>query len=109
MSSHTQVPGMIEPFEIDDRYYKKSRATRRRVGYVAKGEKMEWISVEDRLPKPYRAVLTCNAKGICQDERDPLVGAWQNEGEMFWFRVWCPKPGQRLTPTHWMPLPEPPA
>jgi len=71
---------------------------------------MKWISVEERLPVANNAVLTCDMNGICQDERDPLVGAWQNEdGGVLWFRVWFPdSEGWGLTPTHWMPLPDPP-
>jgi hypothetical protein len=66
----------------------------------------EWISVKDMLPPPYTAVLTCNINGVSQDERDPIIGAWQNENGLIWFEPWR---DNEITPTHWMPLPDPPS
>jgi hypothetical protein len=70
-----------------------------------KGE-MQWISVKDRLPEIGDAVLTCNTGGISSDEREPLIG-FIEEKDKKWYRPWV-VPSQELTPTHWMPFPDPP-
>ena len=58
------------------------------------GEKMEWISVKDRLPTPEEwniSVLAYLRSGTCR------VSSYSPRAGGFWFDV-----------THWMPLPDPP-
>ena len=54
----------------------------------------EWISVDDRLPKPFESVLVF---------RDGKISIDYNEGNG-WFAY--DFNGKRVT--HWMPLPKPP-
>ena len=60
---------------------------------------MHWVSVHDRLPEKEGTVLAWYGAPsfsyvlCCLDED----GNWQEEGT-----------GEGATPTHWMPLPEPP-
>jgi hypothetical protein len=63
--------------------------------------KMEWISVNDKLPGKGDPVLTCDINGICMDEREPVIG-FIDEGDNKWYMTWTEC---ELTPTHWMPLP----
>lgn len=77
----------------------------------------EWISVKDRLPdkgipvlcclkrfdemRPYVGIYYCDVR---RHESLPWVPHWQEydalaQNQKFWGQV---------TPTHWMPLPEPP-
>ena len=59
----------------------------------------EWISVKDRLPEGYEAVIVCRkGRGGCIVEQ----GCLDVNG---WWRVY----GTRTkSVTHWMPLPDPP-
>lgn len=52
----------------------------------------EWISVKDRLPKPFKQVLVYDAF-----EENITVGLYGNGDWLFSEHI-----------THWMPLPEPP-
>lgn len=59
---------------------------------------MEWISIKDRLPKPYEDVLvSVNGKYVCEGYRDSVF--------------WC-IPGHKGVCdndiTHWTQMPEPP-
>jgi len=63
-----------------------------------------WIAVEERLPKPDTFAIVATKNGVCeafyglrgvQSPDDPPYWSVVDYGE-----VW---------PTHWMPLPEPPA
>lgn len=75
---------------------------------------MEWISVEDRLPTNDDDVLVYNPKdGISIGEFDlaKVHGYYEEDGSYFitnsgWETEysWAPY----MSPTHWMPLPEPP-
>jgi hypothetical protein len=59
---------------------------------------LSWISVAERLPAPGDKVLAFDpAMPIIQTGRADADGRWNCEGLGF------------LTPTHWMPLPEPPS
>ena len=65
---------------------------------------MDWISVKDRVPEPDQDVLVYNPKdGINLGEFDPDQVSEYDSG---WttFYEWAPT----MSPTHWMPLPEPP-
>lgn len=56
----------------------------------------KWISVEERLPKTWKDVLTCRRNGHVEMNWLMLVDGWH-------------KDDPELNPvTHWMPLPEPP-
>jgi hypothetical protein len=81
----------------------------------------EWIKVSDNIPLPNTAVLLCLVDGETQDDRDARIGWWEElENPQHYPRdrmVWtyaAPNVWNRIecvrgrTPTHWMPLPEPP-
>lgn len=53
----------------------------------------EWISVEERLPKPTYCVLVVNAYGEMEIDALGTDGEWMGMVEEV---------------THWMPLPTPP-
>ena len=54
----------------------------------------EWISVDDRLPEPKENAICINRHG------DMMIGTYTECGWMF--------PCYFESPTHWMPLPQPP-
>lgn len=54
----------------------------------------EWISVKDRLPEPKEKAICLNRDG------EMMIGTYTEWGWMF--------PCYFKSPTHWMPLPEPP-
>lgn len=56
----------------------------------------EWISVEERLPEDGQRVLVCSLYDL------------QNIGWLLGDGRWQIKTSYPDTPTHWMPLPEPP-
>jgi hypothetical protein len=56
---------------------------------------MEWISVEDRLPKDYQLVIVDG--GVARLQGDFWYSYTGSNGRFITWRV-----------THWMPLPEPP-
>jgi hypothetical protein len=64
------------------------------------GEKMEWINVEDKLPKEDVTVLTFSTNY----PEDPVIFEYlvcmSEDGEPLWY--------DSINVTHWMPLPEPP-
>ena len=66
----------------------------------------QWIPVTERLPQEGVDVLVSSP---CPNSDTPNVdiASWGNEGaqEPVWREAYC----GRLWPTHWMPLPEPPA
>ena len=65
-----------------------------------------WISVKERLPKPYETVLTCRqmllngTKTICIECLSISYGETPVWGKDY--KTWKSKV------THWMPLPQPP-
>ena len=81
----------------------------------------EWISVEKRLPELERSVLVHNnlAPGnpsgymeSCEDYNTSVAARWgETEDEWEWvcYMSMIEEPRCGFTPTHWMPLPEPPA
>lgn len=66
-------------------------------------DELKWISVEDRLPEPFKPVLVAYNNGTVD-----LIGwqNWKNDGEMSYRddEAW----ENIVTVTHWMPLPMPP-
>ena len=54
----------------------------------------EWISVDDRLPEPKENAICINRYGSM------MIGTYTEWGWMF--------PCYFESPTHWMPLPQPP-
>jgi hypothetical protein len=69
------------------------------------GYKMnKWKSVEKELPEIGKQVLTYNDNGICQDERDLVIG-FIDDDDGKWYTPWT---DIELTPTHWMELPRSP-
>lgn len=65
---------------------------------AAEGENkvMEWISVKGRLPEKGEQVLVTNGGFVC--ECYFVNNRWERGGVPLFF----------MTPTHWMPMPEPP-
>ena len=60
----------------------------------------EWISVKDRLPEPFAAVIICR--------RDKSGSMVVEQGSLT-FNGWWKVYGTRTkSVTHWMPLPKPP-
>lgn len=65
-----------------------------------KNEELEWISVQERLPKTFEPVIVCREIGggkvkVEQGHKDVME----------WWKVY----GTRTKyVTHWMPLPDPP-
>lgn len=64
----------------------------------------EWISVNDRLPKPFLSVLVC----IPGKSPLPMIheGFVNRAGE--WITFNCPKVREPGEITHWMPMSLPP-
>lgn len=65
----------------------------------------EWISVNERMPEPDKDVLLCFGLG---DFRMAVGGKYElDEG---WYSITDAEyyTDCDTTPTHWMPLPEPP-
>ena len=64
----------------------------------------EWISVNDRLPKPFLLVLVC----IPRTSSLPMVheGFVNRAGE--WITFNCPRVREPGEITHWMTMPFPP-
>ena len=58
---------------------------------------MTWVKTSDEKPKLWESVLACHGQAY-------YVAYLDNEG------VWCmdEDSDEATTPTHWMPLPEPP-
>ena len=74
--------------------------------YIKVPEKPQWISVEERLPEPYKNVLVWRDNYL---DDSGCVGIdftfTFNGGDVEWadhMRTW------KSVVTHWMPLPEPP-
>ena len=61
----------------------------------------KWISVDERLPEPWRNVLI----GVAEPEKVLAPGYW-NDRDKQWLYFWNDKEVPSVT--HWMPLPEPP-
>ncbi len=64
-----------------------------------------WRDVRKELPEIGEAVLTYNHYGISADERELFIG-YINEEDKKWYVPWT---DIELEPTHWRPLPDPPA
>lgn len=63
----------------------------------------EWISVEDRLPRPLlEVVLVSRVKGVS------AVMPARFDGDKFMVSDMFCRNQEFASPTHWMPLPEPP-
>ena len=74
---------------------------------------MEWISIEDRLPKDDGEYLVCLCGNVTVKEFNPWTsGNGSNSFEWFeWEKIpgYGSEKGQVLGVTHWMPLPKPPS
>ena len=67
---------------------------------VQEGEKMDWISVKDRLPDKFQPVIICRSNKAGEKK---VEAGMLDVGE--WWKIY----GTRTkSVTHWMPLPEPP-
>ena len=60
---------------------------------------MKWISVDDRLPRPYDDVIVCDNNGIIYIAFRNIDNIWDG-GDIACYDNPCF--------THWMPLPDPP-
>lgn len=66
------------------------------------GNKMEWISVKDRLPENWQLVIMYQKLSKYDNTLDIAIGSYANgKFHILW-------PEERRNPTHWMPLPKPP-
>jgi hypothetical protein len=70
-----------------------------------KGFEMDWISVTDRLPETDMPVLVSERSGWDDSDCGVLSLAIYKGGK---FMVDDPQREYVATPTHWMPIPEPP-
>lgn len=61
-------------------------------------EKMQWISVNDRLPDDGQKVITTKNGVVDIQWYEKRRNGWISKGNWFW---------SMATVTHWMPLPEP--
>ena len=69
---------------------------------IANGVTMqEWISVDDRLPEPWKRVLIYSRYDFCESAL--YIGA-----PGIWRVTWNHEMLDADSVTHWMPLPEPP-
>lgn len=59
---------------------------------ICEGNKSEWISVEDKLPKSWEIVLVCTKHNTIEMNMYSAIGGWKRNAPV----------------THWMPLPNPP-
>lgn len=67
---------------------------------------MTWIPIKERLPDPFQPVLVTDGKEVWSAKIEVIagIGGWAPHGYDGW--------DVSLDfdePTHWMPLPEPPA
>lgn len=63
---------------------------------------MEWISIDDELPKINRRILVANA-----NDKWVVAGHRMNSG-LFYNQFEDKFTDADIQPTHWMPLPKPP-
>lgn len=70
---------------------------RRAADAIEELSKPHWIPVTERLPEFGERVLVSNGGFVCESFLSQS-GKWQRSGVDMFF----------MTPTHWMPLPEPP-
>ncbi len=64
-------------------------------------DRMDWISVKDKMPEEYSTALTINTAGF-QHLFDWYHGEWIRMVDLE--KIY--RPNRRIT--HWMPLPKPP-
>ena len=64
---------------------------------------MEWQPIET-APQDGTTVLAC-----CQGMRWHQVLFWMDDAGDDWTSEWMNMAGKSYSPTHWMPLPEPPS
>ena len=62
----------------------------------------KWIGVEERLPVEDETVIVCADDGCVYAAQYWGHGNWRRE------LIGCIRSDTDVTPTHWMPLPEPP-
>jgi hypothetical protein len=77
------------------------------------GDVMEWISVDERLPEYDRVVLICRYNNHNKETRQLIVSyamrsSTDSAGE-HWHELTFDMLSIWVSPTHWMPLPDPPA
>ena len=91
MDVREKLRDLLDRFVYDDWYSNNDIAEK----LVSNGVRVqEWISVDDRLPEPKEETICIDADG------DMMIGTYTEWGWMF--------PCYFKSPTHWMPLPEPP-
>lgn len=64
---------------------------------------MEWISVEDRLPKQVENYFDSKNVLVCSEYGEVFISWFK-----FDFNGWDLTLNYQVNVTHWMPLPEPP-
>lgn len=89
---------LIRALTYDRQQYEKGYAEGTADALEAKAAHMTWpwISVNDKLPKPFQQVLCCRNINVVESCCFMPDGRWRISGTY----VKCV--------THWMPLPEPP-
>ena len=91
MDVEKKLVDLLDKFVYDDWYGNGDIAEK----LIANGVTVqEWISVKDRLPEPKEKAICLNRDG------EMMIGTYTEWGWMF--------PCYFKSPTHWMPLPEPP-